>query len=382
MVEKGYKWPEHFNVGVLPALGGLETPKVVKKWTSVLAGDTGMNVHLAYAPDKPTKFKWIRHGIVDMADGGGEEWNQMLKGVGRYGNRDCGPFPLRIAWVFSKYDSGFMVRGDSHIKNVYDIKPDVKVVDMRSYLDSQTNLEGLLAWAGVDEKDVDWVPAHNTEEKAQLVVDGKADIAFAVPTSPVTYKAEENPHGLRWIEINSDKDPEGAERFHEKCLLIDFGPMFRGVPSSLGKWGMIGIDQSCCRASADTELIYNIAKWMNENWTRFKDLHLWLNQTTLKNVMERIDTTFIPCHYGLIKYLKELGLWTDVHEERQKVNVELIDRYCEASQKAMWLADEKGIPVSAVNPEWADLWENYKKEQGLPLFRYLPTLGKGRPVSK
>lgn len=384
MAKQGYSWPDNFNIGVLPPKGGLETPHVVKKWTGVLSKDTGMKVHLAFAPDKPNKFKWVRYGLVDMADGGGEEWNQMLKGVGRYGSRDSGPFPLRIVWVVSKYDSGFMVRGDSKIKEIYDIKPGVRVVDLRGYLDSQSNVEGMLNWAGIKdlEKDIKWVPAHSTEEKAQLIVDGKADIAFAVPLSPVTAKAEQNPHGIRWIDINSDKDPEGAKRFHEKCLLIDFGPMFRGVASARGHWGMMGIDQTCCLAGADTELIYNIARWLNENWARYKDLHPWLEQTTISNLMERIDNTFIPCHDGLIKYLRELGLWTLAHEKRQKQNVALIDRYCEAWQKAVWLADEKGIVVAAGNKDWVTLWDNYRNEHGLPPFIYLPSLGKGRAISK
>ena len=394
--QDGYNWPEHFSIGVLPASWtarwptilsvprvGLETPNVVKIWTSLLAEDTGMKVHISFAPDKATKFKWVHYGIVDMADGGGAEFDQMLRGVRRYGNHDTGAFPLRIVWVLSKYDSGFIVRGDSHIKDIYDIKPGVKVVDMTSYLDSQTNVEGLLAWAGIYdlENDVTWVRANSTEEKAKLVVDGKADIAWSVPSSPSIYEAEKNPHGLRWIDLNGEKDPEGAKRFHGKCPLIGFGSMFRGVPSARGHWGMVGIDQFCCRADAGTELIYNLAKWLDENWTRYKDLHLWLEQTTLKNLMERLDNTFIPCHDGLIKYLKELGLWTDAHEERHKANVDLVTRYCVATQEAHWLADEKQIVVSHDNPEWVDLWENYKKEQALPVIEFLPSLGKGRVPS-
>lgn len=380
MMAKHYNWPKIFTIGVLPPKGGLETSRVIRKLGEVLARDTSMQVHLALTPDKPTKFKWVHYGLVNMVDGGGEEWNQLLRGVGRYSNRDCGPFPLRIVWVLSRYDSGFFVRGDSKIKSVYDIKPGARVVDMRPYLESQSNLEGMLAWAGIKDlgKDIKWIPAHSTEEKAKLVVDGEADIAFAVPTSPVIEEAEKNPYGIRWIDLNSEKDPEGAKRFWEKCCLIDFGPMFRGVKSAQGVWSMSGIDQQCCNASADVELIYNLAKWLNRNWDTYKDLHPWLSQTTLGNLMQRIDTTFIPCHDGLIKYLKELKLWTPEHEKRQKQNVDLINRYCEAWQEAIWLADDKEIVVSAGNQEWVDLWESYKKDLGLPMFDYSPSLGKGK----
>ena len=377
MIKNSYIWPEHFNVGVLPPTGGLLTSAVAKKWTPVMAEDTGMKIHLVYAPDKPTKFKWLRYGITDVTDGSSGELGDMFMGKLRYGNRDTGAFQVRTVWNFSKYDSGFMVRGDSYIKSVYDIKSGVRVVDMSPYLTSQRNLEGLLAWAGIKdlEKDVRWVPAHNTEEKVQLIVDGKADIAAAIPSAPSTWEAEKNPHGLRWIELNPDIDPEGAKRFNEKCI-ITYGKMFRGVPSSIGIWSNVGDDQFSCCASADSELIYHLAKWFNENWNRYKDLHPWLMQTTLKNLMEKLDTTYIPCHDGLINYLKELGLWTDDHAKRHKENIELINGYCKANQEAMLLADENAIVVSADNPEWITLWENYKKEQGLPVLNYRPSLNR------
>lgn len=376
----GYKWPGNFCVGVLPATGGLETPNVVKKWTQVLAKDTGMKVHLAYAPDKATKFKWVHYGIADIADGGTSEYGQVLEGVWNYGDRDNGAFPVRIAWAFSKYDAGFVVRGDSDIRDVYDIKAGVRVVDMRSYLASQRNIDGLLAWAGIKDpaKDVKWVPAKNADEKMQLIVNGKADVAFALPTAPSTFEAEKNPHGLRWIELNPAKDPAGAGRLSEKYITT-FGPMFRGVKSARGIWSTVGTDQFCCRADADAGLIYHLAKWLDENWAKYKDLHPWLEQTTLNNLMEKLDITCLPCHDGLVKYLKELGLWTSAHQKRHKENVDMVNRYCEASRKATWLADGKAIVVSKDNPQWVELWENYKKKLGLPRFDFLPSLGKGSP---
>ena len=382
MAKKGYKWPENFNFAVLKA-PGLETLDEVKKWATLLAEDSGMKIHFARTPDKPTKFSWLHYGLVDLADGGGAEFAAILEGIWPFGSRDTGAFPMRMVWPHTKCDSGFMVRSDSYIKGIYDIKPGVRVVDMRSFFTSQTNLEGLLAWAGIKDldKDVNWVPAHNTEEKAQLVVDGKADIAFAVPTGPATFKAEKNPHGIRWIELNARKDPEGAKRFHEKCPLIDHGLMFRGVQSCRGHWGLVGIDQFCCHANADLDLIYHLVKWLDENWQRYKDLHPWLGQMTLDNLMERLDTTFIPCHDGLIKYLKEKGLWAPEHEKRHKENVALVDRYCDASREAISLADEKGIVVNIKNPQWVELWNSYKKESGLGEINYLPSLGKGLAVN-
>ena len=373
-----YQWPENFSFSVLK-VSGLETADVLRKLAAVLSRSTGAKVHLAHAASKSDKFKWVHYGLADVVDGGDMDFRQMLEGDKLYRNRETGAFPVRLVWVLSKYDSGFIVRGDSRIKDVHDIKPGVRVVDM-SYFASQKVVEALLAWAGIKdlEKDVKWVKATSTEHKAQLIVDGEADVAFAVPTGEITEKADKNPHGLRWLDLNPDKDSEGEKRFREKSPVYPeyFGPMFRGVQSCRGHWGLVGADQLCCRENASTGLIYHLVKWIDDNYPKFKDLHPWLEQMTRQNIMEKLDHTFLPAHEGLIKYLKELGLWSEAHEARQKQNTGLVSRWCEARQKAMWLADEKGVVVSGENPEWAELWENYKKELGLPVFDLLPSLHK------
>lgn len=358
---KRFQWPENLSVGILPGL-----PLTgAKKWTTLLAEDTGVKIHFACTTD-----------TADIIGLGADEAKRVLEGDGRYANRDSDASQIRLVWVHSKYFSGFMTRGDSNIDNVFDIKPGVKVVDMRRYLGNQYNIEGLLAWARIYdlEKDVTWVKSNSIEEKAQLIIDGKADIAWAIPTSPLVYEAEKNPRGLRWLDLNEDKDPEGARRFNEKYI-CNFSPMFKGVSSCIGHWGMACTGLFCCRADADPEFTYRLAKWSDENYLRYKGLQSWLTQAMRESLMEELYQTFIPCHDGLIIYLKELGLWSDAHEERQKVNVALVDRYCKASQKALRLADDVGLIVSANNPEWLRLWKNYKKEQGLPNFDYLPSIG-------
>jgi hypothetical protein len=76
----------------------------------------------------------------------------------------------------------------------------------------------------------------------------------------------------------------------------------------------------------------------------------------------------------LIQYLKELKLWTPAHERRQKKNLELVTRYCEAYREAVRLADSKGLSVVAENPEWTKLWEDYKMQKGLPQFKLFTDL--------
>ena len=368
-----YSWPGNVSTAVTSG----PAADAARKWTSVLAKDACMKIHVSLLRGGSNRYKWLRYGITDITVGGIIEIGPMLEGTGRFADRDTGPFPIRAVWAAAKGNEGFFVRGDSHIKNIKDVVPGVRVADMSGYLATKRVLEALLAWSGKFndlDQDVVWVPAKNSYHKVELIIEGKADIAFALPTSPEIYEAENNPFGIRWIDLNPDLDREGAQRFFEKHPLVDFGKMFNGVSSCIGHWGMIGTGLFCCHEEANVDFVYHLTKWMNENRTRYRDLHFRLEYMSLETLMEQLNTTFIPCHEGLIKYLKELELWTSCHEKRQQENVDTVSRYCDPNQKAMWLADEKGIVVSQDNPEWIELWDNYKKEHNLLPFHKLPSL--------
>jgi hypothetical protein len=229
--------------------------------------------------------------------------------------------------------------------------------------------EALLAWAKVSKDDIVWVSPKGTEDKIRLVMDGRADLCFANPTSPEIWEADKEPPGIRWIALNAGEDPEGARRFQKIDPLINFAPIVNGVPSSLGVWGTGGVSLYTGRAATDRFLVYHLAKWLDNNWLKYRDLHSWNRYMTRQTLIDELNYTFLPCHEGLIIYLKELGLWTAAHERRQKENVILIERYCQAYRAAIDLADEKAIVVSPESNAWLTLWKHQRDSLGLPDFR-------------
>lgn len=368
----GYQWPDSINAigwsGVgINVYNGL-IPKLCKA--------TGMRPHLAHTVDSLQRFKYTKLGLFDFTAGGTTEVSLMLEGLRRFAYRDTGPFPLRIIWAQTKTNSGCVVRGDSYIKDIYDIKPGVRIVDMSSYAAAQHIQEGYLAWAGIKDfkKDVVWVPATSSEDKVRLIVEGKVDFTNIVCSTVALQAAEHNPHGLRWIDTNEEKDPEGAARFRAQDPLVDFGPMFSGPPSCIGRYGTIGTSFYICHERVDADYVYHLAKWFDENYELYKDSHPWLKWMTRQTLMDELPRTFYPVHDGLKRYLKELGLWTDKHERRNRKTTELVDKYCEANRDAITAADEKGMFVSAKNPEWIEFWENFKRKRGLPKFKMFKNL--------
>ena len=334
---------------------------IYRSWGSLLQADTGVKVHVAGENDTVDIYRWLGHlRLVDMAGIAPIEATHMLMGDGRYCVRDGGPFRVRVVWVYSKGASGFFTRGDSRIKTPRDIKPGTRICNM-TYVSAMRNLDGLLAWAGVSREDIVWINVSNAVENYKAVIEGRADIASSYPSALIMLEAEKNPHGLGWINMNAKADPEGAKRFRECDPIANFGPVYTGVKSAIGSWAVTGINFEQTSADTDPELVYHLVKWLDENYPRFKDKHSSNRFRNRETLLEGLRNTFMPCHEGLIAYLKDLGVWTKAHDIRQKENQELVDRYAAAYQECMRLADEKKIWVARESEEWVNLWQNRRK---------------------
>ncbi|RJQ39375.1 MAG: hypothetical protein C4555_03380 [Dehalococcoidia bacterium] len=357
-----FKWPEKLHVICWKDnLNWKDSEDVAHSWGDLLAADTGLKLHTAGEFDSVDRYRWLGHlKLFDLTVAAAVETRRMLGAEGRFCVRDGGPFAVRIAWVHSRGNSGFIVRGDSHLRTPYDIKPGTRI-NRLVFFGSQKVVDGLLAWAGVSHDDIIWVDVGSWEENSQAVVEGRSDIAFAYPNTPSVYQAEENPKGLGWLELNAAADPEGARRFRKIDPVFTFAPMHTGVPSAIGHWGVTGINFEQTRADVDPGLVYHLAKWFNENHPRFKDRHPVNRFRTLGTLMEGLRYTFLPCHDGLVSYLKDLGFWSKAHELRQRQNREIVDGYAAAYLECMRMADDSKIWVARESEEWVKFWNDYKK---------------------
>ncbi len=359
-----YKWPETFNIVAGAGVGAA----VARTWGTLLAEATGMKLRVAVDDDVVSRLRWVADGRFYLTAGGTNKTRQTLVAEPKFALRDGGPFPVRIAWSQSHDNAGFFVRADSNIQSVYDVKPGTRISGLTASATSPI-VDGFLAWAQVDAKDIIWITPKDIPDKARAVMDGRADLSFGIPTSQVVEEIEQQAPGIRWIELNAEKDPAGARRFKELDPIIGFAPILNGVPSSLGRWGTCGTSLYTTSATTDAALIYNLAKWLDENWASYKDLHSWNRFMTRELLVREIAQTFIPVHEGLISYLDELGLWTAAHQKRQDANVALVDRYCQAYRGALLRADEQGVPVGPTSDAWLEIWADCQRKAELPEFK-------------
>jgi hypothetical protein len=334
-----------------------------------------MRVRIVVNEDPVVGRIWTKNGMLQLGtiQGGNSEDTQ---GIGKWGTRDLGPWQHHIVWAQFKGGMGYAVKGNSGIKTPYDIKPGMKILWLSFLIPTgRTWMEQLLAWGNVDPEDVEWVAGGNINAMFTMLREGKVDVSVGFPSSASWLELEASPGGLSWIELNSDEDPEGAARFLEVNPTASFGVYgTSGNPAAAGVWTMSSLNAFSSAGDTDPELIYNLVKWLDENYDKYKGSHPWAANMTIEITMKMAETSFMPIHAGTVKYLEEKGLWTPAHEARRQQNIELIDKYEKAHKAAIAMADEQKIEVDPANEEWNELWENYKIELNLPVYKMFLSL--------
>jgi len=179
---------------------------------------------------------------------------------------------------------------------------------------------------------------------------------------PSTYEVEASPHGLAWIELDAKADPDAALRFVEVYTTACFGIMNSGVPSAISVPSLSRLNPMSVWPDADEDLVYQLVKWLDENYDKYKDAHPWCAQMTVENLLALSETHYQPLHEGAVRYLEEKGLWTDRHQSRWQQNVELLDKLIEAYQQAIDYADSKEIAVNPENEEWLNVWVEFSSD--------------------
>ena len=370
VIVEEWEWPKVFKI-CSSAIGSGDYTELTAL-APVLESSTGMKVRVVPENNIPLKSKWIRTGEFDATpQSSGEVAPFCIEAKGGYATRDGGPYQVRgFAQVYVQV-FGVMVRGDSPIKTVYDIKPGTRM-SVFAVPGGQDVVEAVLAWANLTLDDVELVTTGSYPGQVTMIQEGKADVScLALPAASFVMEAEAGPHGIRWLDLNAEEDPEGAKRFNSILPCHVLSPMRIGVESAIGHWGWGSPAFLFTRADTDPELIYQLVKWLDENYDSYKDLAPQLDEMSLDVFRQTLNITYLPIHEGAIRYLKEKGMWTEADDVRQAYNVDLVTRYCEAYAAVIDLADGMGIKVDPENEEWIELWEGYKKDIDLPTFKVI-----------
>ena len=338
-------------------------------WGSVLEKQTGMSVRIVAEDSALVRHKLQQSGQAAITLNEFTSAKDGLEGRNGYDTEDSGPFEMTIFWNSNIAPWGMPVKAGSSIKTIYDLKgAKIATLPQSPFID--TGVRSFLAAAGLTEKDVTLVPMSNYSDAARAIVENKVDSFFLSPISSVTFEIAATPGGIRWLPLpTKEEDPKAVAGYLSKNPIAFFAKCPSGVESAVGVNMELQPQTYMSSASVDQDLLYNMAKWIDEHYADYKDASPTANLLKIDNFVNFVvKNTFVPVADGVVKYLKEKGLWTSEFEARQQANKAKVKAYIDAYKKAIQTAKDQKIDINPSNQAWEKLWTDTKTRDGLDSF--------------
>jgi uncharacterized protein len=210
---------------------------------------------------------------------------------------------------------GLLVRKDSPIRSVQDVKGKRMTGEYPAHLAVWYNMFGHLASAGLSWSDVKVVPVPAVNDGVDALVQGRADVTEHALGAAKTKEAD-TAVGVRHVSI--DCSPEGQARLK------------KAVPGYYGRVVKAGaatavVDDTCFLAY-DTYLVagksvpdHVVEAVVKAIWDRVDELHPvhpLLKEWTRDRFVDPEPT--LPYHPGAIRFYKDKGVWSAAMDQVQQ----------------------------------------------------------------
>ncbi|MBI2468415.1 MAG: TAXI family TRAP transporter solute-binding subunit, partial [Candidatus Rokubacteria bacterium] len=229
------------------------------------------------------------------------------------------PFPhapnLRLAMRGAPLVVGLLVRKDSPIRTVHDVKGKRITGEYPAHLSVWYNMFGLLASAGLTWQDVRVVPVPAVNEGLEALVQGRADVAaFALGGAKV--KEADAAVGVRHVSI--DCSPEGEARLR------------KAVPGYYPRWVKPGtatavVEDTCLIAydlyltvgkTVPDAVVEATVRAIWEGAEKLPPLHPVFREWTRERAVDP-DVT-LPFHPAAARFYREQRAWTPQLDQAQQ----------------------------------------------------------------
>lgn len=214
-------------------------------------------------------------------------------------------FPLRIM---------YMVRADSGLRSIEDLRGRRVVVTFRANAALEQLHRGILATGGLTIDDVESMTVAGLPEAMRMLAEGRAD---AVPTgmnTALSLQVDSTlPGGVRYLTMGQDEArlPETMPGVRIVTALpdettsgVDGPTRVSRVPDYLNTGVHLSDDDA-----------YRIIRTIHENWEELRSTHVQMSTTTAEAVAPADNLH--PYHPGAVRYFREAGLWSEAHEANQ-----------------------------------------------------------------
>ena len=220
---------------------------------------------------------------------------------------------------------------------------------------SSVNIKSLpiLAFGGLGWEDVQLVEVPSYAAAIRALIEGRADACGVAPAAAALRELEASQYGINWIPLPPE-NKEGWARAKRVVPFID--PFQETIGAGLSKenpvW-MMGYRYPMITVPAESsaDQAYLMLKAVAETYDLFKDAAPIMPRWHIKEAgTPPMDAAF---HEGAIRYLKEIGQWSD---ENQAWQDGMLKRH--AAMQAAWKDFIKSSAAKSADEEGLrELWD-------------------------
>jgi len=208
----------------------------------------------------------------------------------------------------------YMVRADSDMRTVEDLRGKTVVVTFRANASLAQLHEGILLTGGITLDDVTPVTVAGLPDAMRMLTEGRAD---AVPTGLNTALSlqvnSSLPAGIRYLQMGRDEAKLGETMPGSQVVEIAPDENSVGMDDPVRVSGILDfLNTGVHLADEDA---YRIIRTIHENWEALRSDYTQIRPVTAVEVLPQTLTH--PFHRGAIRYYREAGMWTDAHDAQQ-----------------------------------------------------------------
>ncbi len=215
----------------------------------------------------------------------------------------------------------YMVRAESDIERVEDLRGLNVVIAFRAIAAMEQLHTGILATGGLTPADVNPVVVAGLPEAMRMLTEGRAD---AVPTGLNTALALQVnaslPNGIRYITMGADEDRLPEIMPGAAAVTIEPARGEVGVVEPIRVAGVTDLLNTSVAMSEDQ--VYAITRTIMESWDELRRDYSQISGTSME---ETVPSNIVhPYHAGAVRYYREAGVWTAAHQASQDRLLEAI----------------------------------------------------------
>lgn len=213
----------------------------------------------------------------------------------------------------------YMVRGDSDLYRVEDLRGQRVVVSIRANAALEFLHRAILATGGLTGENINEITVGGLADGARLLTEGRVDaVSIGVDTALTLQAHSTIGGGIRYVTMGRNESRLAELMPGSKASPAPQGPTTVGLEelprvSEISHYINTGVHLSEDNA-------YFLTKTIHEQWQTLRDNYSVMSEVHAEE-MSPINPS-IPYHEGAIKYYKEIGLWTEDHEKNQATFLE------------------------------------------------------------